>query len=98
MYLRKTDNVLWLFALLVVILVLYIILFNYCTACSAKLEGKLIDQVTTEKYNFETKQLLKHINEQKNLCYHCLVNISSFDKLEKMIVNLEEQQQSEEGL
>ncbi len=77
---------------------LYIILFNYCTACSSKVEGKLVDQVTTEKYNFKTKQLLKHINEQKNLCYHYLVNISSFEKLEKIIAILEEQQQSEERL
>jgi hypothetical protein len=69
-------------------LALYIILFNYCAACSAEVENKLVDQVTREKYNFETK----------NSCYHCLVNISSSEKLEKMIANLEEQQQSEERL
>jgi hypothetical protein len=95
--LRKSENIFGLFGLLALMLMLYIIFGIYFGNRSALIQDKIIDQKATKEYNSQTKHLLKHINDQKYLCYHCLTNISSYDNLQKLIDNLNQQEHIEEG-
>jgi hypothetical protein len=59
--------------------------------------SKLVDKTTAKKYDTQTNEILTHIHQQKHLCYHCLMNISTFEKLEALIINQELKEESEKA-
>lgn len=59
--------------------------------------SKLMDKTTAKKYDTQTNEIITHIHQQKDLCYHCLMKISTFEKLEALIINQELREESEKA-
>ncbi len=77
-------------------ILLYMCFIPWCTYSGVSI-SKLMDKTTAKKYDTQTNEILTHIHQQKHLCYHCLMNISTFDKLGGLIINQELKIESEKA-
>ncbi|CAF1459909.1 unnamed protein product [Rotaria sordida] len=82
-YLRKINNIVCSWTLFIFLMGLHIGLSPFiCGFSFARLHNNIVVEITLKTNNIKLEESLVNINNEKDQCFHCFINNTTFDELE----------------